>query len=91
MVYVDGDVTTCCLDEHLVNRLGNLSQSSLLEIWRGEEVEGWRLAQVEGRFEDSGPLCTSCNWKSAGAYPADKAAQWLAAFQRQTGTDGKRG
>jgi hypothetical protein len=77
MVHVDGSVTTCCLDEGLVNRLGNLREQSLPALWYGERIESWRLAQVEGRFADSGPLCTSCNWKSAGAYPADKAADWL--------------
>ena len=33
----------------------------------------WRIAQMEGRFEDSGPLCTKCNWRSAGGYPAEEA------------------
>lgn len=78
MVYVNGDVTTCCLDEHLENRLGNLRDTPLSEIWNGPVLESWRLAHVEGRFQDSGPLCTRCNWKSAGAYPADKASAWLA-------------
>jgi radical SAM protein with 4Fe4S-binding SPASM domain len=78
MVHVDGDVTTCCLDEHLENRLGNLREQGLAALWHGEPIEAWRLAQVEGRFQDSGPLCTRCNWRSAGAYPADKVAEWLA-------------
>jgi len=79
MVHVDGDVTTCCLDEHLENRLGNLREQSLGDIWNGETIERWRLAHVEGRFEDSGPLCPRCNWRSAGAYPPDKVDAWLAA------------
>ena len=77
MVHVNGDVTTCCLDEHLENRLGNLRTTSLAALWGGETIERWRLAHVEGRFEDSGPLCTRCNWQSAGAYPPDKARVWL--------------
>ena len=78
MVHVNGDVTTCCLDEHLENRLGNLTATPLAELWNGETVNRWRLAHVEGRFDESGPLCTRCNWRSAGAYPPDKAAAWLA-------------
>ncbi len=78
MVYVDGSVTTCCLDEHLENRLGNLTEQSLVEIWNGPRLQAWRRAHVEGRFEDSGPLCTRCNWRSAGAYPKDKVRAWLA-------------
>jgi len=77
MVHVNGDVTTCCLDEHLENRLGNLRETPLAELWSGEQLNRWRRAQVEGRFEDSGPLCTRCNWRSAGSYPADKAEEWM--------------
>ena len=78
MVHVDGDVTTCCLDEHLENRLGNLREQGLATIWDGAVINAWRLAHVEGRFDESGPLCPRCNWRSAGAYPADKVDAWLA-------------
>jgi radical SAM protein with 4Fe4S-binding SPASM domain len=78
MVHVTGDVTTCCLDEHLANRLGNVRETPLAELWNGPTVHAWRLAHAEGRFEDSGPHCARCNWRSAGAYaPADVEA-WLA-------------
>lgn len=77
MVHVDGDVTTCCLDEHLENKLGNLKDHSLAALWNSETMHSWRIAQIEGRFEDSGPLCTRCNWRSAGSYPEDKAAEYL--------------
>jgi len=86
MVHVDGGVTTCCLDEHLENRVGTLGEQTLRQIWHGETMNRWREAHIEGRFEDSGPLCTRCNWRSAGAYPADKAAQWL----ERTRKDGTR-
>ena len=76
MVHVDGSVTTCCLDEGMVNCLGNLRTTSLQKIWNGSTINRWRVAQIEGRFEDSGPLCSTCNWKSAGAYPIDKANAW---------------
>ena len=77
MVHVNGDVTTCCLDEKLVNKIGNLRSNSLSEIWNGEQMNRWRIAQIEGRFAASGPLCESCNWRSAGAYPKQKADSWL--------------
>ena len=77
MVHVDGDVTTCCLDEHLENKLGNLKDRSLAELWNSETMHLWRVAQIEGRFEDSGPLCTRCNWRSAGSYPPDKVSEYL--------------
>ncbi len=78
MVHVDGDVTTCCLDEHLENCIGNLLETSLPELWHGKTMHQWRIAHIEGRFEDSGPLCTRCNWQSAGSYPPEKVEDYLA-------------
>lgn len=77
MVHVDGSLTTCCLDEGLKNKLGNLKEKSLVELWNGPTINRWRKAQIEGKFEESGPLCSSCNWRSAGAYPKHKAEAWL--------------
>lgn len=85
MVQVNGDVTTCCLDEHLVNKIGNLTESSLAEIWNSDRMNQWRIAQMEGRFEDSGPLCTKCNWRSAGGYPADEAKRWKTEWEQRNG------
>ena len=77
MVQVSGDLTTCCIDDQLKNKLGNLGDNTLNELWNGEKMKAWRKAQIEGRFEDSGPFCTSCNWRSAGGYPKDKCESWL--------------
>jgi radical SAM protein with 4Fe4S-binding SPASM domain len=76
MVQVDGDLTTCCLDEHLVNRLGNVKETPLAELWSGPKIHAWRLAQAEGRFAESGPYCTRCNWRSAGAMGRGELAAW---------------
>ena len=78
MVHVNGDVTTCCLDEHLDNRIGNVRDTPLAALWTGPTMERWRAAHLAGRFEDSGPACTRCNWRSAGAVPADVLAAWRA-------------
>ena len=86
MVHVNGDVTTCCLDEHLENKLGNLSQQNLREIWEGKMINEWRIAHIEGRFSQSGPLCDRCNWKSAGCYPREKAQNWLQEYYRKKNT-----
>jgi radical SAM protein with 4Fe4S-binding SPASM domain len=77
MVHVNGDVTTCCLDEHLENKIGNLTEKSLDKIWNSELMNRWRLAHIEGRFEDSGSLCLRCNWRSAGGLSEDRAEEWL--------------
>ena len=76
MIHVDGSLTTCCLDEGLVNKLRTIRTHTLSQLWQGETINRWRQAQIEGRFADSGPLCTSCNWKSAGAYPPEKIQEW---------------
>jgi radical SAM protein with 4Fe4S-binding SPASM domain len=85
MVQVNGDVTTCCLDEQLVNKIGNLTKQPLNEIWNSDRMNSWRMAQIEGRFEDSGPLCTKCNWRSAGGYPEREAAKWKQEWESKNG------
>lgn len=77
MVHVNGDLTTCCLDEHLENRLGNVRDTPLRALWNGEKIERWRMAQIEGQFDQSGPYCTRCNWQSAGAYSPEAVAAYL--------------
>jgi len=84
MVHVNGDVTTCCLDEHLENKIGNLSEASLETIWNSQVMNRWRIAQIEGRFEDSGPLCLRCNWRSAGGLSEARAEEWLQDYKKKT-------
>ena len=83
MVHVNGDLTTCCLDEGMANKLGNLREKSLSELWSNGKINDWRLAHIEGRFSESGPLCSTCNWRSAGALSDDEATSWLKLFRRQ--------
>ena len=78
MIHTDGTVTTCCLDEHLLNALGNIRSHSLAELWYGERMHRWRLAQIRGDFHESGPFCMDCNWQSAGSYPPEKVTAYLA-------------
>ena len=84
MVHVDGNVTTCCLDEHLENKLGNLKETPLAKLWNGETIHAWRLAHARGDFAASGPLCTRCNWQSAGSYPQEKVDAYLKKTRHNT-------
>ena len=77
IVHINGDLTTCCLDTKLKNRLGNLREHTLDALWNGETLRAWRLAQIRGDFAASGPYCTECNWRSAGTYPREKVIAWL--------------
>jgi radical SAM protein with 4Fe4S-binding SPASM domain len=83
MVHVDGDVTTCCLDEHMENKLGNLKETPLAEIWNGKTIHAWRLAHLRGDFANSGPFCVRCNWQSAGSYPPEKGRAYLEKSEEQ--------
>lgn len=83
MVHVDGRVTTCCLDEGLENTLGNVRETPLAELWNGALLHRWRVAQAEGRFEESGPYCTRCNWRGAGTMPSEAVAEYLASAQER--------
>lgn len=78
MVQVDGRVTTCCLDEGLENVIGNVRDQPLAELWNGPLLHRWRVAHAEGRFADSGPYCTRCDWRGAGAMPESAVADYLA-------------
>lgn len=77
MVHVNGDVTTCCLDEALQNRLGSVRDTPLATLWSSPRLHAWRVAQAEGRFEASGPYCGRCNWRSAGTMGDDAMVAWL--------------
>lgn len=79
MVHVNGDVTTCCLDEHLENRLGNVRDTPLATLWGSARLHAWRVAHAEGRFAESGPYCTRCNWRGAGAMPTEGVLEYLRA------------
>ena len=83
MVYVNGEVTTCCLDQHLENSLGNINEQPFTEIWHGPTNHRWRVAHAEDRYADSGPDCGRCNWRSAGAMPHSKVLDYL----ERTGED----
>ena len=76
MIHVNGDVTTCCLDEHLENKVGNINQKPLSEIWSSSTLERWRQAHLEGRYDQSGPLCSRCNWRSAGMLSDEEAEKY---------------
>lgn len=77
MVHVNGDVTTCCLDEHLENRLGSVRETPLAALWSGPVIQSWRRAQAEGDFAASGPYCPRCNWQSAGTMKHEDVEAWL--------------
>ena len=66
---VNGNITTCCLDIGMKNKIGNLKDMDLYEAWTSDKIEKWRKAQMEGRFDESGPFCLQCNFLTAEQLP----------------------
>jgi MoaA/NifB/PqqE/SkfB family radical SAM enzyme len=57
--------------------LGNINETPFTEIWHGATNHRWRVAHSEDRYDDSGPYCSRCNWRSAGAMPHEKVLAYL--------------
>ena len=63
VILASGDVTFCNFDVEDSYYMGNITEQSIEEIWRGPKFEAWRKLVLQCRFEDM-PLCDKCNdWK----------------------------
>ncbi|MFB7493577.1 radical SAM/SPASM domain-containing protein [Streptomyces sp. NPDC056161] len=65
----DGRVVPCCFDYDGLLTLGNLNESSLHEIWRGENLTRMRKMHRDGKFGEIA-LCASCEDREG--YPVRK-------------------
>ena len=60
VVYWDGSVVMCCADMFATSSLGNLTEDSIAEVWRGTQMTALRQQMVaRKRFEI--PLCENCD------------------------------
>ena len=58
----DGDVSICVrFDPLRLGVLGNVNDSSLLDIWNGEKRGKWVQAHIDGK-RDEIPLCSYCDF-----------------------------
>jgi MoaA/NifB/PqqE/SkfB family radical SAM enzyme len=65
MVLQDGTVTMCGADWDAQAPLGNLRDTTLVELWNGGVLAQRRRAHLEGRFADV-PICGTCtDWRLA--------------------------
>ncbi len=67
-----GNVTTCCFDINMENKLGNIHSENLYYLWNNRKINGWRKAQLKGDFKKSGPLCARCSFRSIGNLSSPK-------------------
>lgn len=55
----NGDCTFCCFDYDVVQKIGNINEDSLKEIWEGSRARLLRAQLRLGRF-DNLPFCKDC-------------------------------
>lgn len=60
-----GDAVICCCDMFADEVAGNVFESSLLDVWRGEVFGRYREKLAEGRRSDL-PICSKCNYRGWG-------------------------
>lgn len=58
VVQWNGDVVPCCRDFNAVNRMGNVADSTLKEIWNSSVYGQFRAAMSQGNYEPS--MCVEC-------------------------------
>src|SRR5882724_4790668 len=66
IVMVNGDVILCHEDARREVVIGNLDQSTLRDIWFGEEMERFRYHLLRGNRQEAGTVCARCDHR---AYP----------------------
>lgn len=68
MVLQDGSVTMCGADWDATAPLGRVGETTLHEIWHGEEMARRRRAHAEARFADVGPCARCDDWRLADGH-----------------------
>ncbi len=54
----DGLVVPCCFDKDAEHRLGDLKQTSFVDLWQGQAYQQFRRSLLQGR--DQIDICTNC-------------------------------
>lgn len=59
-IHNDGSVTVCCLDGMRTTDMGNVFETSVREVWHGEQFTKMRYLHETGQW-DAIPFCDKCN------------------------------
>jgi len=59
-IFYNGEFTVCCDDPKRKMIIGNVAQTSIAEIWQGEEMQKFRQYHKSGQYEKM-PLCKNCD------------------------------
>lgn len=63
-IFPDGKVGLCCNDCFEVTDYGNVNETPLLNIWKGEKLAAVRKQMIHGRLNV--PFCTECDVVDSG-------------------------
>ena len=55
-----GNISVCCIDESLNNKIGNLRDMDIKEALDSPKLKQWIIAQEEQDKEKMGPACKEC-------------------------------
>jgi len=66
IIHWNGNVVPCCNDYDGKVSLGNVTQSSIDEIWNGDKIKEFRYLHLNGRNAIN--LCKNCNYQSLGSF-----------------------
>ena len=58
VVQWNGDVVACCRDYNAENRMGNVKEASLEEIWNSRRYADFRESMAKGVYDN--PICGPC-------------------------------
>ncbi|MGC6507866.1 MAG: radical SAM/SPASM domain-containing protein [Myxococcota bacterium] len=71
----DGVLLMCCADLQSELALGDLTDSTFVELWHGPKAEQLRKAHLEGRFEGVCATCGGINWYKLSEAVLERYAQ----------------
>lgn len=70
MINWDGRATCCCTDWTCATEVGDINQTSLLDIWNGQRMRNFRLMHLEGRRNEN-PACGDCHFIECAPHQDD--------------------
>lgn len=70
-IHHDGTVSICCLDGFKSQKMGNVFETSVRDVWHGEAFTKSRAAHEAGDW-DAVPFCKNCNGWAQAIYTEEK-------------------
>lgn len=56
----DGTAAMCCVDYNITEEIGNINDSSIMEIWRGKKMQRLRKIHMQKKYKEL-EMCKGCN------------------------------